>query len=339
MSAACSARSFLRGAPAFMAQHDGEYFGSAEQRALLQRGRAMFRLLGQDPRFAYYGRTVVLASSDTGSVEMLAALAALQGNSNCAILSDADLPIWRAEAEARGLVPVHYARWSGGDAAMQVARKIVDDHALPDDLTILRIGPETPDEALAQLAEVALACGVLPPAGAALRGLDQPGLALLAVDDRGRGVSCAAAVSFFHRDHPLAQQCWWGMLATVPDRRGQRLALDPRGHGHAGGTRPARLHRGVHWGRTRQRALRSRMRAAGVAARDVQRAWRCRSRPSAGWPDDEIVTSCALVFSDRIADKPLAASHARGWGTAPHPDPVVFSIAARMAKTGTAGFP
>ena len=208
-----------------MAQYEGEYFGSAEQQALLRRGRAMFDLLGRDPRFGYYGRTVGLSSSESGSVEMLAALASLQGNSNCAILPDADLPIWRSEAEARGLVPVHYARWSGGDAAMQVARKIVDDHALPDDLTIMRIGPDTPDEALAQLAEVSLACGVLPPAGAALRGLDKPGLALLAVDDQGRGVSCAAAASYLHQDHPLARQCWWGMLATIPDRRGQRLAL------------------------------------------------------------------------------------------------------------------
>lgn len=208
-----------------MAQYEGEYFGSAEQQALLRRGRAMFDLLGRDPRFGYYGRTVGLSSSESGSVEMLAALASLQGNSNCAILPDADLPIWRSEAEARGLIPVHYARWSGGDAAMQVARKVVDDTAMPDDLKIVRIGPDTPDEALAQLAEVSLACGVLPPAGGALRGLDKPGLALLAVDEQGRGVSCAAAASYLHQDHPLARQCWWGMLATIPDRRGQRLAL------------------------------------------------------------------------------------------------------------------
>jgi RimJ/RimL family protein N-acetyltransferase len=98
-------------------------------------------------------------------------------------------------------------------------------HALPDDFTVVRIEPGTSAEKLALLAELALACGVLPPAGAALRGIGKPGLALLAVDADGRAVACAAAAAYLHTDHPLGYQCWWGMLATAPERRGQRLAL------------------------------------------------------------------------------------------------------------------
>jgi hypothetical protein len=202
-----------------------EYFGSAEQQALLRRGRAMFDVVGHDPRFTYYGRTVGLATPADGSADMLAALARLQGNSNCAILPDTELPRWRAEAEARGLVPVHYARWSGGADAMRAAAGVVDAGALPADLTLVRIGPDTDGEALALLAELALASGVLPPAGAALRGLQRPGLALLAIDAAGRPVACAAAAAYLHPDHPSSHQCWWGMLATTPARRGQRLAL------------------------------------------------------------------------------------------------------------------
>lgn len=204
----------------------GEVFGSPEQQALLRRGRAMFEVVRDDPRYTYYGRTVGVASPESGSVETLAALARLQGNSNVAILPDADLPRWRAEAQALGLVPVHYARWSGGDDAMRAAGERVAAVALPDDLTVERVAPDSPPETLARLADLCLACGVLPPAGAALRGSARPGLALVAVDGEGVAVSCAAAAAYLHADHPLGRrQIWWGMLATRPERRGQGLAL------------------------------------------------------------------------------------------------------------------
>lgn len=202
-----------------------EYFGTTEQQALLRRGRAMFELLRDDPRYTYYGRTVGLADPDGGTVEILEALAQLQGNSNCAILPNPDLPHWREQVEARGLKSVHYARWSGGAAAMQKATETLDQHKLPQDLSIVRIGANTKPEVLAGLAELSRTCGVLPPAGAALRGTGIRGLALLAIDAEGKSVSCAAAASYLHVDHPLSRQCWWGMLATHPERRGQRLAL------------------------------------------------------------------------------------------------------------------
>lgn len=202
-----------------------EYFGTTQQQTLLRRGRAMFELLRHDPRYTYYGRTVGLADPEGGTVDILESLARLQGNSNCAILPNADLSFWWKEVEARGLKPVHYARWSGGAAAMQKASEIIDRHKLPDHLSVVRIDIDTKPEFLARLAELSLACSVLPPAGAALRGGDVRGLSLLAIDVDGRPVSCAAAASYLHVDHSLSHQCWWGMLATHPDHRGQRLAL------------------------------------------------------------------------------------------------------------------
>ena len=159
-------------------------------------------------------------------MDRLAALVELQGSSFFARIDDGAFDRWRTGARRRGLSTTHYARWLGADAAARSARALLKDHPLPPDLEIRRIGPDTPDEALAQLADVALSCGVLPPSGAVLRGRCKPGLGLVAVDRAGRGVACAGAASFWHPDHPDGRrQCWWGMLATLPERRGQRLAL------------------------------------------------------------------------------------------------------------------
>jgi uncharacterized membrane protein YdjX (TVP38/TMEM64 family) len=79
---------------------------------------------------------------------------------------------------------------------------------------------------LASFAEMALGCGVLPPSVEGMRGQLRPAVVLVAVDRQGQVVSCAASASFAHPGHPtLAGQAWWGMLATAPQRRGEKLAL------------------------------------------------------------------------------------------------------------------
>ncbi|WP_299356531.1 hypothetical protein [uncultured Shimia sp.] len=73
---------------------------------------------------------------------------------------------------------------------------------------------------------MALGCGVLPTCGAALRGMFQPVVTLIAVDRLGKVVSMAAASTYIRVDHAsLSDQAWWGMLATDPSRRGQSMAL------------------------------------------------------------------------------------------------------------------
>ena len=203
-----------------------DYFGSDAQIALLRRGRALFDLTDSDPQMTYYGRTVGMADTDQHSMDRLASLIALQGSSSFATVGDDDIGHWRAEAQRRDLSVTHYARWLGAKAATQTARALLDRHPLPADLTVVRVDQDAPAGALAQLAHVSLACGVLPPSGAVLRGIRKPGLGLVALDQSGKGVACAGAASFLHPDHPLGQrQCWWGMLATLPERRGERLAL------------------------------------------------------------------------------------------------------------------
>ncbi|MEM8554541.1 MAG: GNAT family protein [Pseudomonadota bacterium] len=201
------------------------YFGTEEQKALLRRGRAMFNDLRGERRYTYYGRTVGIADAAPRALDRLEILTRLQGNSNCAFVPNCEVPEWKTELKDRGLKPFHYARWLGGAAAMRRAREIVSQTPLPSGLTVVRVGPETDPTVLEKLAALALDCAVLPPAGAVLRGVDRPGLALLAITDSGEPVSCAAAAGFLHPDHPKAHQCWWGMLATAPRHRGQRLAL------------------------------------------------------------------------------------------------------------------
>jgi GNAT superfamily N-acetyltransferase len=121
---------------------------------------------------------------------------------------------------------MRYAKWEGGEDALSAARAVVDAFPLPPDLTLRRIDRSSPPALLAALAETALACGVLPLTGAVLRGLLQPSLCLVAVSEDGRVASCAAASAFAHPRHPrFGGEAWWGMLATEPARRGQRLAL------------------------------------------------------------------------------------------------------------------
>lgn len=201
-------------------------FGTQAQRALLRRGRALYDLLRDDPRMSYYGRAVGLAAPTGNTLEMLHDLVTLQGNGSIGKVSDAEFADLRDAIEGRGLSTTHYARWLGQDAARDAARNVLRDTPLPDDLTVHRTGPEAPHETLAQLAHVALTCGVLPPAGAVLRGQSKPGLGLVALDAAGKGVACAGAASYLHPDHPEGRrQCWWGMLATLPERRGARLSL------------------------------------------------------------------------------------------------------------------
>jgi hypothetical protein len=186
----------------------------------------MAELLGNDPRFSYYGRTVGLVGPDDGNIDQLAALASVQGNSNYSAVPLSQTATVISDLEAHGLVPMHYAKWEGTNSTLAAARKVIETVALPEDLTLVRMDASTPDQQLASLAEMALDCGVLPLCGEVLRGLHRPAVCLFAIDRNSNIVSCAASSVFARDEHSTyGKQAWWGMLATDPARRGQRLAL------------------------------------------------------------------------------------------------------------------
>lgn len=202
-----------------------EVFGTAEQQTLLRRGRALYALLADTPEASYYGRAVGVLAADAKGRALLPHLVTLQGASNFFAVPDADVAGLQADMEAQAYATTHYATWTGGQTALAAAEQILADHALPDDVSLRVIDDTSPSDDLALLAEVSLTAGVLPISGAVLRGTLKPGLGIVAVDATGRPVSCAAAASFAHPHSALADMAWWGMLATHPDRRGQRLAL------------------------------------------------------------------------------------------------------------------
>ena len=203
-----------------------EFFGNDDQRAVLRRGRGLADLLGQDKRYSYYGRTVGLPDQEDGSIDHLAALAIVQGSTNYGAVPLGQVEAVKAAMVARGLVPMQYDKWEGSRSAIAAARQVVATHSLPEDLTMLRLDASTPDGHLASLAEMALGCGVLPPCGEVLRGILRSAVCLVAIDRTSKVVSCAASSAFAHEDHPKhGRQAWWGMLATDPVRRGQRLSV------------------------------------------------------------------------------------------------------------------
>ena len=204
----------------------GEFFGNDDQRAVLRRGRGMAALLGQDKRYSYYGRTVGLVGPEDGDIDQLVALATVQGNAAYGAVPLDQVEAIKSSLLARGVVPMHYDRWQGAGSALKAAREIVATLSLPEDVTMSRLDASTADETLASLAEMALGCGVLPLCGEVLRGLSRPAVCLVALDRTAKVVSCAASSAYADEDHPThGMQAWWGMLATDPARRGQRLSL------------------------------------------------------------------------------------------------------------------
>lgn len=203
-----------------------EFFGNDDQRALLRRGRALASLLGQDRRYSYYGRSVGLPGPEDGDIEHLAALAIAQGSATYLAVPLDKVEGINAAMLDRGLVPMLYDKWEGSRSAIAAARQVAATHFLPEDLSMQRLDGSTADGLLASLAEMALGCGVLPPCGEVLRGLLRPAVCLVAIDRASKIVSCAASSGCAHEDHPRqGGQAWWGMLATDPARRGQRLSL------------------------------------------------------------------------------------------------------------------
>jgi hypothetical protein len=53
-----------------MADND-EYFGSPDRVALARRSASLWRLLRNDPRYAYYGRLVALSDPGEDAVDIL----------------------------------------------------------------------------------------------------------------------------------------------------------------------------------------------------------------------------------------------------------------------------
>jgi len=201
-----------------------EYFGGPEKIGLMKRSEALWRLMRDDGRFAWYGRVVALSDHGPDVAEVLGALARVQGGTACYFYPKEDEPALAAEMVRRGFAMDRHEHYLGRNDAYAASRAFLDGNALPADLTLHRIGPETPAAFVAAAADLQQSCEVMPVPGPVMRGVQVPGVYLAVSDARGDPVAVAASYLLHPRGSKYADIAFWGMIATRPDRRGERLA-------------------------------------------------------------------------------------------------------------------
>lgn len=204
---------------------DEEFFGSPDQIALSRRSASLWRLLRDDPRYAYYGRLVALSDPREDAATILSAMAKLQGAGVAYFYPANAAESLFAQLEDRGLATDRHEHFWGGEAALTASRRTRDEVSLPADLSISAIDPSTPREVVGAVAELCRSCDVMPVPGSVMRGLAREGICLVAIDQDRRPVATASSFMIHHRSSPRATDAFWGMLATRDDRRGEKIAL------------------------------------------------------------------------------------------------------------------
>ena len=202
-----------------------ELFGSPERIALSRRSANLWRLLRDDPRFAYYGRLVALSDPGEDTADVLAAMARLQGAAVSYFYPASAAEDLFGKLEERGLGTDRHEHFWGGEAALTASRTALETFSLPADLRVSAIDASTPTELVRAVAELCQSCEVMPVPGSVMRGRSTTGICLVATDQSGRPVATASSYLIHHPASVRATDAFWGMLATSADRRGQKIAL------------------------------------------------------------------------------------------------------------------
>ncbi|MEM8840754.1 MAG: GNAT family N-acetyltransferase [Pseudomonadota bacterium] len=202
----------------------GEFFGNADQQALTRRGYDLWKLMRDDARVSYYGRSVSLTCFDEGTTPSLAAMCRLQGAASFVYLLKRKEDCVIRQVEAEGLGTDRFATLTGDAACLSRCDEVLERGALPGALSVELVDETTPGDLLAALDRMTSACGVLLLKGSVLRGIDKPAVCLVASDRERRPVAVAASVAINHPAGAQGEDAWWGMLATREDRRGQGIS-------------------------------------------------------------------------------------------------------------------
>ncbi len=203
-----------------------EAYGTVAQIGLLRRGQAMFEVLGGDPRFDYYGRTVGVVSPADAPLSTVFRLAQLQGASHFYSISLEETDDCVAQAQAAGFSANVYRHWKGSERPLEAARSIAAQTSLPGGLELVWIDQDTSTETLEALADATGSVGVMLLAGNVLRGISRNSAICVAQDATGRVVSCAASCQNIEIGHSMhGGEFWWGMLTTRTEARGARLSM------------------------------------------------------------------------------------------------------------------
>ena len=203
-----------------------KFYGPTDVQAMTRRAMTLFRLVEDDPRFAWYGRFVALADYNTGGLQTFLDLIRLQGASPSYWLPNAAADEAKTALLNEGFRADRFEYFVTEGDSIERAREVLSAHVIGDDVLVSRLGRDSPDDDLDGFAEVAGSGGVLPPPEAVLRGAARKGVFLLARDRAsGRAISCAASIETFHARSSRSDHAFWGMLSTMPAWRGRKIAL------------------------------------------------------------------------------------------------------------------
>ena len=198
-----------------------EFFGAPPQQAMQRTAAALWPLLEGDARFAYEGRFVGFDAPALADADTIAALVAVQGGEASFFVDAANEAPLTEALHRRGLTADRWDQLMGGRDAIAASRTVVAGFALPEGFAIEEVSADTAPDRLAAVAAMAMAAGVMLPAGAALRGVTRRAVAFFIVAPDGRIAACSGAVARHHAASPFADASWWGMLATADAFRGR----------------------------------------------------------------------------------------------------------------------
>ena len=202
-----------------------ELFGSPAKVAFVKRSRDLWSLLRDNPRFAYYGRAVGLSDPRSDTADVLCSLARLQGATVCFYYPASEASALFAELEFKGMVTHRHEQLHGGEDTLAASRKTLETFALPKDLTVMALDQNTPAKLVFEVAELCQSCDVMPVSGSIMRGVTKEGICLVAVNKRGQPAATASSYIIHHPESARTREVFWGMLATRPERRGEKIAL------------------------------------------------------------------------------------------------------------------
>ncbi len=160
----------------------------------------------------------------TTDMSLLTALTRLQGVGACECLPDEDVDRLRSSWSRSGSRLTVTSSGIRSDT-IGLCDAWLASNELPDDVELLRIGPDTPLNRLQEVADLVASVDMMLPMESFVRGQAVSSVYYAAIDRNGLPVAHASTTRSFHPDAPNGEETHWGMLATAHHRRGEGMAL------------------------------------------------------------------------------------------------------------------
>jgi len=191
---------------------------------MVRRANALWSLLQGQTVYSFQGRTVSTVAGTGDVAARVIALSRLLGFASCHFVPRNQAAELSEAFVAAGLRTAQWDQYWGRESALTQARAFLRSYDPGSGLRLNTVQPDTPDEVIRAIGEMSVRSGVLPPPGSAMRGHGPKGVILYVTTDDGRIVASGGGFMTYHPDGPRPDEAFWGMLATDPDWRGQRLA-------------------------------------------------------------------------------------------------------------------